>query len=197
MTDPDRTAEERYATVPLPPAGPQRDALLRDAVAVGSLDQYFENLLQTPAREAREQELLNHEQELAAQELQQSEARATAVQMIADMVDNLSARMDGFEKARSLAAKRAEAERKEAARRKVQHYLDQLPDPDEPSQYPAPLLTPDPRAQDQGDLPNELLKGAPPPLGTEPEPDPAELGGPKDPHQVPQPISISLNSEGV
>jgi hypothetical protein len=52
---------------------------------------------------------------------------------------------------------------------------------------------------DQGDLPRELTAKVPVDPGNycEPEPDPEELGGPKDPHQVPQPISISLNSNEV
>jgi hypothetical protein len=41
----------------------------------------------------------------------------------------------------------------------------------------------------------ELQEGAPALNGNYIKPDPAELGGPKDPKQVPQPIAISLNEE--
>jgi len=44
--------------------------------------------------------------------------------------------------------------------------------------------------KDQGALPNELLKGAPPDPGTAPEFDPAKVGKAPDPPQ--QPVSVSL-----
>jgi hypothetical protein len=101
---------------------------------------------------------------------------------------------DSFEKQRSLAMKRQEAARKAEGQRRVQQYLDALPDPEAPSRYPAPLLSPDPRSGDnQGDLPRELQKGAPPPLGTDPVYDAAELAHPQRQNKIPPQAAISLN----
>jgi len=119
---------------------------------------------------------------------------------------------DSFEKQRSLAMKRQEAARKAEGQRRVQQYLDALPDPDAPSQYPAPPLTADPRAGDEdpeGIIPppqdptGAVLKDADPlaplPFGAEPTEhhrEPGPIPGSrlyKGPPSVAQPISISLN----
>ena len=97
--------------------------------------------------------------------------------------------------------------------------LDALPDPDNPSQFLAPSLTPDPQMpspteQDAapvkpvlsyGHLPLSYLKGKKdeagdlpedledPSLGTDPVLDPSELAHPQE--QPAQPVSISLNEE--
>jgi vacuolar-type H+-ATPase subunit H len=44
----------------------------------------------------------------------------------------------------------------------------------------------------EGDLPEGLVSRSPPPLGNYPVYDPADLGKPEDPKQVPQPIAPSL-----
>ena len=106
---------DQYATVPLPPPGPERDALMQNAVAIGSLNEYFENLLQTPARDAREQELADQEQQQAFTAAQQEVARACAAQIIADGITRLTTRLDSYvEQTEREAA--LEEERKETAR---------------------------------------------------------------------------------
>ena len=65
-----------------------------------------------------------------------------AAQILVDGITRLSARIDQFEKARALSAKRAEAERKARDAARVQRYLDELPDPEDPdpdelTAYPA------------------------------------------------------------
>jgi hypothetical protein len=75
--------------------------------------------------------------------------------------------------------------------------LDAPPDPDDPASYPpggelhtvAPSA---PGATDQGALPNEIVRQAPPATGTDPVADPAELGRALDPGPR-APAGISLN----
>jgi hypothetical protein len=87
--------------------------------------------------------------------------------------------------------------------RAIQAHLDSLPDPDDPASYapsgelhdlgPSNLEDKDRRAAtDQGDLPNEIVRKAPPTLGTDPVFNPAELAHP--PGDRP-PAAISLNNE--
>jgi hypothetical protein len=121
-----------FATVPLPPSGPEREALMRDAILVGSQEEFFSYLPQTAAREEAEQRLADQEERLQDQEQQQAETRACAAQILSDGVTRLCARLDVFEKQRALSAKRAEAERQRRDRQRVQSYLAQLPDPDDP-----------------------------------------------------------------
>ena len=47
-----------------------------------------------------------------------------------------------------------------------------------------------------GDLPSDIERGTPAPLGNYPVYNPAELGRAQDPKQVAQPVSIGLNSGG-
>jgi hypothetical protein len=68
------------------------------------------------------------------------DARASAAQILADGITRLATRLDQFEKQRALSAKRAEAERKARDAARVQRYLDELPDPENPDPltYPPP-----------------------------------------------------------
>jgi hypothetical protein len=122
--------------------------------------------------------------------------RAGEAQQLIDGIAAIERRLDRFMAKREVMA-RQDAEQ-EAQR--IQEMLDSLPDPDLPDGGGdlRPLAPPDKERyapNDQGDLPRELQEGAPALSGTYPEPDPHELGGPKDPKQVPQPIAISLNEE--
>ena len=83
----------------------------------------------------------------------------------------------------------------EAAR--TQQKLDSLPDIDDPASYEPggelhSVAPKQPQATtDQGDLPNELVRKAPPTLGTDPVTDPRELA--HGPGPAP-PVAISLNA---
>jgi hypothetical protein len=125
--------------------------------------------------------------------------RAAQAQQLFDGIANIERRMDAFVERRAEIA-RQDAEREQ---REIQKMLDALPDPDDPTPHDGDLSALGPvdkeryggSNDDQGDLPRELQEGVPPLSGNYIEPDPAELGRPQDPKQVPQPIAISLNAE--
>jgi hypothetical protein len=99
----------------------------------GALSSVMEHLPDTSARNDALGTMLDTAVKQVAAEEQLEQAKACAVKILADGVTRLSARIDQFEKARSLAAKRVEAARKEAAQRQVQRYMDEeWDDPDEP-----------------------------------------------------------------
>jgi hypothetical protein len=152
-----------------------------EVIMTGSMSAIMERLPDTKARKAALDDMLKIACDAVEAEERADEARASVARSLCDGLTRLSARIDSFEKRLSLAAKRAEAARIAEGQRRVQQYLDALPDPEEPE------------TDEEGDLPTELQKDTPPSLGTDPVASPAELGGPKDPKQFPQPISISLN----
>jgi hypothetical protein len=203
-----------YALVPVPPPGTARDAVLRDAIAIGAGAELLRTFFNCDAVE----------HELADQQMQTAEVAnriADAGGRLLDQVEALTVRAD---KLRRLDAQRkadkarrdaeAAAEAREA---EVAAYLDAEPEPGghapepslaseageaevEPTPFDAGLSELGPveheryRAGDaEGDLPPELTKKVPVEPGNYFEPDPEALGGPPDPHQVPQPVSISLN----
>jgi hypothetical protein len=185
-------------------------------IAHGALSSAMECLPDTHARTDAIEAMFRVAADAVAAEERANEARACAIKHFCDGITRLSARIDQFEKQRALSAKRAEAQRKEAAQRQVQRYLDELPDPDEPELYSIDpkerqaALTPGDdgdleikKAKEPeqyglnddeypGDLPPELKEGAPAPSGSYADPKPDPLGGPENPHQVQQPISASL-----
>jgi hypothetical protein len=193
-----------------------------DVIMTGSMNAIMERLPDTSARNDALSTMLDTAVRQVEAEERADAARACAVKHFCDGVSRLSTRMDQFEKARSLAAKRAEAERKARDTARVKRYLDELPDIDDPDlDDPLGILPPaqDPTGTtlaepDDGDLevkhkveperygPTEDDEG-PGDLPRELEKDvPPPSGsytspkldplGTKDPHQVQQPISTSL-----
>jgi len=178
-----------FAIVPLPPPGPARDALLREAIAFGGPDEMLRKFF---ACEATERDLANQ----LAQTAEVANRVAEVGAHLMDMTEALTVRQD---KQRRLDAKRkADQERKaqeEAVRAEAASLRDWLDNNPEPKALPddGELETkqpvdkerydPEGTEADQGDLPKELEKGAPSPLGSyAPES--------KDPHQIAQPIAI-------
>jgi hypothetical protein len=205
MTDP---TPELFAIVPIPPAGTARDDLLRHAIITGSLDEVMEYIPQSLSRQealdirAGIGHALGYVQHVQDYERNLRDIAAEQRTILQGVRDSAQ---DSFEKQRALSAKRAEAARKAESQRRVQQYLDALPDPDDPSQYPAPPLTPDPRAGDED--PTGIIPTPQDPTGASLEDtDPLPFGAnPNEPHtpgpenprhpQVAQPVSISLNEE--
>ena len=151
---------DQYATVPLPSHGPERDALLQNAVAIGSLNEYFENLLQTPARDAREQELADQEQQQAFTAAQQEVARACAAQIITDGINRLSTRLDTY-----IEQLEEEAEREaalEQARKDTARFAEMPPSPGDSGELQATKdAPPDPMARNEPEEQDPDLPRAP------------------------------------
>ncbi len=133
----------------------------------------------------------------------QKASRCLQVAAFADSIDTMGRRLDALERRRLEDTRRKAKADAEEEEQRVQDYLDSLPNPDEPNEpaiYPssghlhAVSPTNHGTATDQGDLPKELQKGAPPQLGTDPELDPTELAHPQRP-KYEQPVSVSLASE--
>jgi hypothetical protein len=175
MTDPDPQTFKLYG-----PTG--------EVIMTGSMSAIMERLPDTPARDAALDSMLKIACDAVEAEQRADEARESLLQTLTTGLTRLSARIDSFEKRLALSAKRAEAARIAEGQRRVQQYLDALPDPDKP---------------DDGELtvkhaPDPVDTGlAPMPFGTEPDkPIPGPEPGSRlyeGPPQVPQPISISLN----
>jgi len=185
---------DRYAIIPIPP-GPTP----KEAIVVGNIDQVFEYIPQSVARDDAMKELeaarFTHEQIAHVQE----RTRTVQVLMLNEALDRLTTRQDSFGTRQRERRRQAKARRDAAEAKRIQDALDALPDPDDPHAFipggelhslpgkeeAAPL-----RAEDQGNLPNELLEGVPPGPATHPiDPDP-------DKGTVyPQPISVSLNKD--
>jgi hypothetical protein len=160
-----------------------------EVIMTGSMSAIMERLPDTHARNDAEHSMLETAIKAVEAEERADEARGVAAQYLSDGITRLADRLDSFEKARSLAAKRAEAEQQKRDRQRVQSYIDGLPDPDEPEQEPKADEGDD---DAEGDLPTSLLPATPPTPGTTPITSSAELGTPKDPKQTPQPIFVSL-----
>ena len=115
----------------------------------GPMSAIMERLPSNKARNDALDEMLQTAVQAVEAEQRRDEAIHSTAQMIAGGVAHLSARMDAFE-ARREAQRKADAEEAEREeQQQIQETLDALPSPDDPSQFPAPSLTPDP-VQDQG-----------------------------------------------
>jgi hypothetical protein len=191
---------DRYAIVPIAP-GP----VPKEAIVVGNIDQVFEYIPQSVARDDAMKELeaarFTHEQIAHAQE----RTRAVQVLMLNEALDRLTSRQDSFATKQRERRKEAKARRDAAEAKRIQAALDALPDPDDPHAFastpakirddepPAPLskdAEPSLKLEDQSNLPNELLEGVPPAPATypiDPDPDKGTV--------YPQPISVSLNKD--
>jgi hypothetical protein len=186
-----------------------------DIIMTGSMNAIMERLPDTHARNAALEDMLKIAADAVEAEERATEAREAAAQILSDGVTRLATRLDSFEKQRAQSAKRAEAERKAAADRRVQRYLDELPDPDEPDDADLYSFDRKERAAEDQDL-EGVIPPAKDPTGAilkhdEGPQDPNEMGAVYDPEphpepgsrlcppapQVAQPVSISLNSEGV
>jgi hypothetical protein len=174
MTDP----AARFAIIPLEP-GPAP----AEAIVIGSMNQVMEYIPQSVARDEAMAEF--ERARLSAEEIKQAQAATTRMQIatFADAVNQLERRVLAAEAEREAQVRRdlEEAERKEAER--VAAHMRSLPDADDPDTWSGPshggeLSTIPPShpadkeqlaaSEDQGNLPPELLEGAPPPSGTAP-----------------------------
>jgi hypothetical protein len=123
----------------------------------GSLPALMEHIPDSVARNAALDDVVRIACDAVEAEERVAEARAIAVKHFCDGLSRLATRLDQFEKARSLAAKRSEAARKEAAQRQVQRYMDEeWDDPDEPYSI-------DPKEREASLARDEDPEGIPPP----------------------------------
>jgi hypothetical protein len=191
-----------------------------EAIVIGDLDAVLRYLPQTVAAEELEQRALGLADRLTVRERALSDGVWVLTQSVGKFMDACGRLVDGEEERKADKARRdAEAAAREREA-EVAAYLDAEPEPGghppepsleseasgepepEPTPYDAqlsPLGAPEREryragADAEGDLPPELTKKVPAELGTFIEPDPEKLGGPPDPHQIPQPTAISLNS---
>ena len=162
---------DRFAIVPLArgPAPPE-------AIVIGSMNQVMEYIPQSRARDEAMAEFERARVTADRIKRMQSATAKMQVAAFADVVAHLERRLDAKEAELEEQARRdaEEAERKEAER--IAAHLGALPDPDDPTTWERPRasgeLTSIPAshpedkeqlaASDQGDLPPELLEGAPP-----------------------------------
>jgi hypothetical protein len=191
--------------VPRPPPGhPAYDYNRTESIA--SAPRSDEQLRKFFDAETVERDLANQ----LAQATEVTKRVANIGTHLMDMTEALTVRAD---KQRRLDAKRkADQERRAqeeaACAEAAEHrkYLAEHPDPNAPADdthHPSGELhsldpvdkehfDPEASEDDQGDLPNELEEGAPPPLGSYPVEDPKDLGKSQNPRSVPQPASTSL-----
>jgi len=186
---------DRFAIIMCPDGTP----VPVEALCVGPLDEMFGYIQQSVARE-------EHEQRLAVAEQQNMEVAQKLLDAMAHFTNCLGAeeasRADQARRDAKRDAKRAKRDQEEAKRQEQEQnerMIDQLPDPDDPDWHhntgDLHDLPPSEDA-DQGDLPNELKKGAPPLTGTDTAPDFDKLAHPQSgTKQIAQPVSISLNAE--
>jgi hypothetical protein len=169
---------------------------------IGPMSECLEGIRQSVAHTAMLRRLDEGERQAAATEHLQEQVRKQQILTFCDSVGKLARRIDSYEAELAIRKRRAAADAEREEQEHIQRTLDQLPDPDDPTQHtPGGELSPlPPKPQDddegQGDLPRSLEKGAPPPSGNfatpEPEADPAEGGYPPRSKQVPPPTSVSF-----
>jgi hypothetical protein len=187
---------ETYAIVPVynnkPPS---------DAIVWGSIGEVTEYIGQSVARAEAEKRLARKQEQLKTD----AEALARAQKLTADAIPRITAMGDALVAAREkqhrrdAAAKKAEQEAVEA--RRVQEMLDRLPDPDDPDagsgddgDLQSPNTPPDKehlKTESFGDLPEDIKRGTPAPIGPDYQPTLRDLD--HQPKQAMTPIAISLN----
>jgi len=163
-----------------PPASGQQFKLYGpsgEVIMTGSMSAILERIPDSVARNAALDDAVRIASDAVEAEERLQNARACAARTLCDSILHLEHRIDAFEKARSLAAKRAEAERQRRDRQRVQSYIDGLPDPDDPN--------PDPYSID----PQETPADADPAANAAPQ-DPDMMGEVYDPQPAPDPGSI-------
>jgi hypothetical protein len=207
-----------FAIVPLPAPGPAREALLRDAIAFGGSDELLRKFF---ACEAVEQSLADQQQQTATMMSRVAEIGAHLMDQVEALTvrQDKQARLDAKRKA-DKARRDAEAEAR-AEHEQILEYLETHPEPaslSDDTHHPGGELhdvdpvdqerfNPEGSEDDAGavplsyrNVPESYIKGEAtedleePGIGgaSYPEPDPEDLGGPKDPKQVPQPVSASF-----
>ena len=189
----------RYAIVPVHYGPAPADAIL----VGGPLSSILENIPDTIARHDSLRSLQSARLDAAVITQAQKATRALQVAAFADSVDTLIHRMDALETKRAKArAAKAKADA-EAEQRRIQDYLNSLPDPDAPNGsaiYPPggemhAVSAATTNSDNEGDLPESLLRATPPGSGTYPLNDPAELDDPPQ-SKYRNPVGVSLNSDG-
>jgi hypothetical protein len=177
-----------------------------DAIIVGNMSAVMECLPQTVARQEAEGRLARQEEDAAEVTRQQQEVRACAAQILGEGLTRLGERLDQFETRKAEHAAKLQRDTEEAEYQAVEDEISRLPDPDNPDVHSAlqagddgELTTKPPvdterhnpaHLEDagEGDLPNELERGAPPPIG------PFGAPPPRQP-EFRSPAAISLNQE--
>jgi hypothetical protein len=176
-----------------------------DAIMTGPLDILMQHVPQSTALVDAEAKLAQVQQEADTQSKSLAhglQVVTDALQRVADRVTRITGRVD------IAVAKKAERQRRDAEAaeaKRVQDLLDSLPDPDDPNaasgddgDLQAPHHPPDKehladyRTESFGDLPDQIKRGAPAPIGSTYEPNIENLTNPQRPPQ--QPVAISLNS---
>ena len=174
---------DRYAIIPISP-GPAP----KEAIVVGNIDQVFEYIPQSVARDDAMKELeaarFTHEQIAHAQE----RTRAVQVLMLNEALDRLTTRQDSFATKQRERRREAKARRDAAEAKRIQAALDALPDPDDPHAFAS--------------IPAKIRDDQPPASLVSKEPDPpleleATLGKEPEPqgYVYPQPTAVQLNEE--
>jgi hypothetical protein len=177
-------------------------------IMTGSMNALLEHLPDTKARNQAIDSMLKTAIESLEAERTRDQAREASVRMLCDSIDRLCSRLDSYEEQRAQSIARAEEEQQRRDQEEVQAYLDKLPNPEEPNEYSfdrkerettdqdlPPPKDPTGVSVDQDPAPQD-----PNLMGTNYDPEPAPAPGSRlyPPHPgIPQPVSISLNSEGV
>jgi hypothetical protein len=188
---------DRYAIIPIPP-GPAP----AEAIVTGNIDQVFEYIPQSVARDDAMKELeaarLSHAQIAHAQE----RTRAVQALMLNEALDRLTTRQDSFATKQRERRREAKARRDAAEAQRIQAALDALPDPDDPHAFastPSKIRDDEPPASLVSKEPEPALELADEePLFEMPEPGEVTDARrkPKGEGKVfPQPTAISLNEE--
>jgi hypothetical protein len=167
-------------------------------IMTGNMSAIMEHLPDTPARDAALSSMLQTAADAVEAEEKQAEAIRSCAQMLSTFADAMNARMDQFEKQRALSAKRAEAQRKAQDQRRVQRYLDELPNPENPEELD--LYSTDP-AERAAAIRDEVVEGIPPakdPTGAELEKNELETDdGDLEIKHAPDPDRYAANDLGL
>ena len=191
---------QQFAIVPVPShPGHAKDYIQSDSILIGPMSECLEGIRQSVAHTAMLRRLDEGQKEAERVERTQAATRIANCAMLVDGLDRIARRLDSYEAELAIKKQREADAAEQEEQERIQAALDELPDPDDPTQHmPGGELSPlQPKPQDddegQGDLPRELEKGAPPPIGNLAEPEgPEALGHPYDPKQVPPPTSPSF-----
>jgi hypothetical protein len=163
-----------------------------EVIMRGSMSAVMERLPDTHARTNAIESMYRVAADAVEAEERQQEAMASAAQMIADTCAHLTSRLDAYIQRREAQRKADEEEEARLEQEQIQHYLDTLPDPDNPNTGDLSAVITAPKDLEATVLelddtgPNELVE-------MRPITEPAELAHAPKPTQ--QPIAISLNSE--
>jgi hypothetical protein len=185
---------EQFAIVPFRGKPPS------DAICYGSISEVMEYVGQTKARAEAERRIANAQEQLKAD----AEALQRAQKLTADAIPKITALGDALVAAREKQARRDAAAKKKAEEaaeaKRVQAMLDALPDIDNPDagsgddgdlEINPPVDTEHLKTESFGDLPEDIRRSTPAPIGPDYQPNIRDLDHPPKPAMTP--ISISLN----